>query len=83
MDSELTKSEASESDYILESHLSDWETLYDEFTFVEDQSNWDLQRISPGIYKQIVDAINKRTLSNGRSRLLAWSLLCGVCRRNI
>ena len=42
-----------------------------------------MQRTSPGIYKQIVSAINKRSLANGQSRKLAWSLLCGVCRRNI
>ena len=72
-----------EPDYILESHLGDWETLYNEYTFAQGQSKWDLQRTSPGIYKQIVSAINKRSLANGQSRKLAWSLLCGVCRRNI
>ena len=47
----MTESVQIEPDYILESHLGDWETLYNELTFADGQSKWDLQRTSPGIHK--------------------------------
>ena len=72
-----------ETDYMLSSHLGDWETLYNELNKTADSGIWELRRLSPIVYRQIVEAVNKRSLSNGLSRQVAWSLLVGVCHQNI
>ena len=76
---ELSASVDIESDYILTSHLGDWESLYNEYSFSSEQQSWDLQKTSPTVHKQIIEAIQRRSLSNGKSRQLAWSLLAGIC----
>ena len=40
-----------EDDYILTSHLGDWEKLYRKYTFAEDQKSWDLKQEHPLVYK--------------------------------
>ena len=35
------------------------------------------------VFKQITEAVQKFSLSNGHSRQLAWSLLMGICDSNI
>lgn len=40
-----------EEDYILSSHLGDWKTLYDSYTFTADQKSWNLQNEHPVVYK--------------------------------
>ena len=37
----------------------------------------------PMVYEQIAEAIQLDTLSDGQSRLLAWSLLMGICNENV
>ena len=46
-----------ETDYILTSHLGDWQKLYNEYTFSADQSCWNLRTEHPMIYKQVKEAI--------------------------
>lgn len=72
-----------ETDYILTSHLGDWQKLYNEYTFSADQSCWNLRTEHPVIYKQVKEAIQKCSLSNGPNRQLAWSLLMGICAQNV
>ena len=54
-----------EENYILTSHLGDWQKLYNEYMFHEGQQNWDLRGELPAVYKQIFEAIKRGSLSNG------------------
>ena len=40
-----------ETDYILTSHLFDWQKLYSEYTFTADQKSWNLRTEHPVIFK--------------------------------
>ena len=72
-----------DKDYILTSHLGEWQKLYMEYKFSDNQSNWDLKSELPKVHKEIHESITRFTLSNGESRLLAWSLLLGLCSHNV
>ena len=72
-----------ENDYIMTSHLGDWEKLYHEYTFSGEQMTWHLKSEHPDAFRQIAEAVQKRSLSNGQSRQLAWSLLMGICSANV
>ena len=72
-----------ETDYILTSHLGDWQKLYNEYTFTADQSSWNLRKENPVIYKQVKEAIQRCSLSNGQNRQLAWSIVMGICAQNV
>ena len=72
-----------EEDYIMTSHLGDWENLYRSYEFRADQKSWNLKREHPIVYKQIKEAIAAFQLSNGQNRKLAWSLLMGISASNV
>ena len=40
-----------DKDYILTSHLGEWQKLYMQYKFSEDQSNWDLRTELPVVHK--------------------------------
>ena len=35
------------------------------------------------VYERIAEAVQLDTLTDGQSRLLAWSLLMGICNENV
>lgn len=54
---EMQASIVIEDDYIMTSHLGDWENLYCEYEFRADQQRWNLKSEHPVVFKQIKEAI--------------------------
>jgi hypothetical protein len=67
-----------EEDYILSSHLIDWQQVFESIKMNEYNQDFNLKRDLPGVYKQIFEAIRRGSLTNGSGRAFGWCLLLGI-----